>query len=195
MTFRTHVRCTDIPFKQISSYKINLYVIKTYDLEYIKVCNLYLIRVSCHSLQELYAGFVLVIGFIKHSQKVTTNNYDNLTELHTQKITVITAHLKSSQSSEPLLGSGFQQGKFLCLSFSELPPPQLTASHSNNLRLNLNSSLIHSLTDQQLFTSLSSTELTSLHYMSCLQHLGPYRTESTVSLLLFTALCLVMTIA
>jgi hypothetical protein len=30
---------------------------------------------------------------------VTTNNYGNLTELHTPKITVTTAHIKSSQSS------------------------------------------------------------------------------------------------
>jgi hypothetical protein len=32
-------------------------------------------------------------------QLVTTNNYDSLTELHTPKITVTTAHIKSSQSS------------------------------------------------------------------------------------------------
>jgi hypothetical protein len=31
--------------------------------------------------------------------RVTTNNYDSLTELHTPKITVTTAHIKSSQSS------------------------------------------------------------------------------------------------
>jgi hypothetical protein len=30
---------------------------------------------------------------------VTTNNYDNLTELHAPKITVTTAHIESSQSS------------------------------------------------------------------------------------------------
>jgi hypothetical protein len=30
---------------------------------------------------------------------VTTNNYDSLTELHTPKITVTTAHIKSSESS------------------------------------------------------------------------------------------------
>jgi hypothetical protein len=30
---------------------------------------------------------------------VTTNSYDSLTELHTTKITVTTAHIKSSQSS------------------------------------------------------------------------------------------------
>jgi hypothetical protein len=32
-------------------------------------------------------------------QLVTTNNYDSLTELHTPKITVTTAHIKASQSS------------------------------------------------------------------------------------------------
>jgi hypothetical protein len=30
---------------------------------------------------------------------LTTNNYDSLTELHTPKITVTTANIKSSQSS------------------------------------------------------------------------------------------------
>jgi hypothetical protein len=44
-------------------------------------------------------GFGLVIGFGEHLQNVTTNNYDSLTDLHTPKIAVTTAHLKSSQSS------------------------------------------------------------------------------------------------
>jgi hypothetical protein len=47
----------------------------------------------------LYTGFELVIGFIKHLQNVTTNKYDSLTELHTPKTTVTTAHITSSQSS------------------------------------------------------------------------------------------------
>jgi hypothetical protein len=43
-------------------------------------------------------AFGLVIGFIEHLQNVTTDNYNNsLIELHTPKITVTTAHLKSSQ--------------------------------------------------------------------------------------------------
>jgi hypothetical protein len=42
--------------------------------------------------------FGLVIGFLEHLN-VTTNNYDSLTELHTPKITVTTAHIKSSLSS------------------------------------------------------------------------------------------------
>jgi hypothetical protein len=33
----------------------------------------------------------------------TTNSYDSLTELHTPKITVTTAHMKSSQSSLAIL--------------------------------------------------------------------------------------------
>jgi hypothetical protein len=37
----------------------------------------------------------MVLGFIEHLQNVITNNY---TELHTPKITVTTAHIKSSQS-------------------------------------------------------------------------------------------------
>jgi hypothetical protein len=44
-------------------------------------------------------GFGLVIGFFEHLQSVTTNSYDSLTELHNLKVTVTTAHIKSSQSS------------------------------------------------------------------------------------------------
>jgi hypothetical protein len=40
-----------------------------------------------------------MIGFIEHLQNLNINNYDSLTELHTPKIAVITAHKKSSQSS------------------------------------------------------------------------------------------------
>jgi hypothetical protein len=43
--------------------------------------------------------FGLVIGFIEHLQNVTTNNYDSLTELHTAKGIVITAHTGYSQFS------------------------------------------------------------------------------------------------
>jgi hypothetical protein len=41
----------------------------------------------------------LVIGFIEHSQNVTTGNYGGLTDLHTPKISVTASHIKSSQSS------------------------------------------------------------------------------------------------
>jgi hypothetical protein len=44
-------------------------------------------------------GFGFIIRFIEHLQNITTNNYYSLTELHTLKITVTTAHIKSSQSS------------------------------------------------------------------------------------------------
>jgi hypothetical protein len=40
----------------------------------------------------------MVIGFTGHLQKVTTNKYESLTQLHTPKITVTTAHIKTSQS-------------------------------------------------------------------------------------------------
>jgi hypothetical protein len=40
-----------------------------------------------------------MIGFTEQLQNVTTNNYDSLTELHTPKITVTTAHMMSSRSS------------------------------------------------------------------------------------------------
>jgi hypothetical protein len=42
-------------------------------------------------------GFGLVIVFIEHLQNVTTSNYDSLTELHTPKVIVTTAHIKPSQ--------------------------------------------------------------------------------------------------
>jgi hypothetical protein len=41
----------------------------------------------------------LVIGFIEHLQNASTNNYNSLTELHTAKITVTTAHIETSQFS------------------------------------------------------------------------------------------------
>jgi hypothetical protein len=44
-------------------------------------------------------GVWIVIGFIGHLHNVSTNNYENLTELHTPKITVTTTHKKSSQFS------------------------------------------------------------------------------------------------
>jgi hypothetical protein len=47
----------------------------------------------------LETRFGLVIGFIEHTQNVTTNNYDSLIELHTPKIAVTTAHIKYSWSS------------------------------------------------------------------------------------------------
>jgi hypothetical protein len=37
-----------------------------------------------------------MIGLIELLQNVTTNNYDSLSELHTPKITVTTAFVKSS---------------------------------------------------------------------------------------------------
>jgi hypothetical protein len=39
-----------------------------------------------------------MIVFVGLLQDVNTNNYDSLTELHTPKITVTTAHIKSYQS-------------------------------------------------------------------------------------------------
>jgi hypothetical protein len=49
-------------------------------------------RTTVLSRDWLWTGFVLVIGFIEHLQNITTSNYNSLTELHTPKITVTTAH-------------------------------------------------------------------------------------------------------
>lgn len=50
------------------------------------------------SLSVNLCMYVFVIGYNDHLRKVTVNNCDNLTELRTPKITVITGHIKSSQS-------------------------------------------------------------------------------------------------
>jgi hypothetical protein len=55
---------------------------------------------------------------------VTTNKYGSLIELHTPKITVTAAHIKSSQS---LLGSGFQRRTFPFLRVPELSPASATS--------------------------------------------------------------------
>jgi hypothetical protein len=48
----------------------------------------------CHVIEWLCTGFALVIVFIEHLKNITTNNYDSLTDVHTPKITVTTAHIK-----------------------------------------------------------------------------------------------------
>jgi hypothetical protein len=75
------------------------------------------------------------------TQLVTTNNYDSLTELHIPNISVTTAKTKFSQSSLPLLGSGFQRRTFPFLWVSEMFPClsyQLVTSHNCNYQLSLN---------------------------------------------------------
>jgi hypothetical protein len=46
-------------------------------------------------------GFGLIIGFIDHLQNITPNDYeyDSLTELHTPKIMITAAYIKSPQFS------------------------------------------------------------------------------------------------
>jgi hypothetical protein len=60
-------------------------------------------------------GFGLVIGFIEHlyTQLVTTSKYNSLTGLHTLKITVTAAHIKSSVFTSRFLVT--DPNNFLCL--------------------------------------------------------------------------------
>jgi hypothetical protein len=84
----------------------------------------------------LQTGFGLVIGFVGHLQTIITNNYNSLTQLHTQEIT--TAHINSSQSSLPLRGRGSQRWTFPFLRDPELSSClryQLLTSHNCNYQL------------------------------------------------------------
>jgi hypothetical protein len=78
---------------------------------------------------RLQMGFGLGIGFIEHLQNVTTNNYDSLTELHAPKITVTTAHIKSSVFTSRCLVVAFNGGCSTFAGFPNCSEPQLPVSH------------------------------------------------------------------
>jgi hypothetical protein len=78
----------------------------------------------------LQTRFGLVTGFIEHLQKVITNNYDSLTELHTLKITVTTAHIKSSQSSLAVVWLRLQRR-----TFPYMWVPKLSQASANSFSL------------------------------------------------------------
>jgi hypothetical protein len=68
---------------------------------------------------------------------VTTNNYDSLTELHTPKITVTKAHIKSSQSSLVVAWYRLQRRTFPFFWVPELSPASATNfSVLSNVTLN-----------------------------------------------------------
>jgi hypothetical protein len=82
--------------------------------------------------------FGLVIRIIEHLQNVTTNNYDSLTELHTPKITVTIAHIKSSQTSLDVAWQRLQQWTLPFLRVPELSTVSDTSfSHLTTETLNL----------------------------------------------------------
>jgi hypothetical protein len=95
-------------------------------------------------------GFGLVIWFIGQLQNVTTNNYNILTELHTPKINVTTAHIKSSQSSLTVARSRLPMADVpLTMGSRTVPMSQLPASNSNRSQgLNRSNPLSNSLTNQ-----------------------------------------------
>jgi hypothetical protein len=68
----------------------------------------------------------LIIGFTEHLQNVPINNYDSLVELHTPKITVTTAHIKSFQSSLAVVWLRLSKADFPFLWVPELSPASAT---------------------------------------------------------------------
>jgi hypothetical protein len=100
----------------------------------------------------LWTEFGLVIGFTEHLQNITTNNYDSLTELHTPKITVTTAHLKSSHSSLTVVRQRLPKANvplpLRSRSVAGLSYQLLTTAHNDWTATVL--SLTHSLTNQLL---------------------------------------------
>jgi hypothetical protein len=87
--------------------------------------------VYCHVIDWLYTEFGLVIGFIAHLHIVTTSNCDSLTELHTPKITVTTAHINCSVVASRCLVAACNSGRSPSSGFPNCPPPQLPTSHNN----------------------------------------------------------------
>jgi hypothetical protein len=78
-----------------------------------------------------------VIGFIAHLRNITENNYECLIELDTPKITVTTAHIKSSVFISRCWVAAFICWRFPSSGFPNCPRPQLAASHFLQLQLSL----------------------------------------------------------
>jgi hypothetical protein len=95
---------------------------------------------------------------------VTTNNYGNLTELHTPKITVTTAHIKSSQSS-------------LAVAWYRLP--------TADVPLTLGSRTRPGLSYQLLMSHYCNSQLTQpkYSYWSLIHSPGKDRTENVSSII------------
>jgi hypothetical protein len=73
--------------------------------------------------------------YLTVKQLLSTNNYDSLTELHTPKITVTTAHIKSSQFTSRCFVAASNCGRYPSSGFPNCLRLQLTASHFSYLHL------------------------------------------------------------
>jgi hypothetical protein len=81
-----------------------------------------------HHWLKMGVGFV--IGLIEHLQNVATNNYDSLTELHTPKITVTTAHRVFSGFTSRYLVAASNGSRSASSGFLNYPRSQVPTSHN-----------------------------------------------------------------
>jgi hypothetical protein len=137
-----------------------------------------------HVLQWLQTGFELVIGYFDQLQIVNTSNYSAIASSHTLHFTTERSTFFQSVVPSPVVvWQQLSTGEVpLPLGSRNIPVSQLPASHNNSSQgLNSSCPLTHSLTNQLLHV----TQLNALYSLSCLQHIGTDRTESTVPLLLY----------
>jgi hypothetical protein len=82
-------------------------------------------RTYCHVVSGTREGVSIGKRIYRTLALVTTNNYDSLTELHTEYITVTTAHRVFSVFTSRCLVAAFNGGRFPSSGFPHSPRPQL----------------------------------------------------------------------